>query len=228
MSEVPVITIDGTGGTGKGTISQMLARALGWHYLDSGALYRVLAYGALHKKVDISDEFALAYLAKHLDVRFITKEPDLLSQVVFEGQNITGEIRSEKCGEIASQIGSYVAVREALLDRQRSFRCLPGLVTDGRDMGTVIFPQASLKLFLTATLEERAKRRFLQLQANGVNVNLPGIQRELAKRDQRDASRAVAPLKPAKDAIQIDTTHMTIEQTFQRVFDLVKQHLTDV
>lgn len=223
MNEIPIITIDGTSGTGKGTISQLLARALGWHYLDSGALYRSLAYAASQASIAAEDENALLILAANLPIVFMVDVQGLETRASYQGEDITVAIRSEACGEMASKISQLPLVRQALLERQQHFAQLPGLVTDGRDMGSVVFPDAQLKLFLTASLAERSHRRFLQLQQKGLNVNLAQIQRELDKRDQRDASRSVAPLKPAKDAIQLDTTNMTVEQTFQRVYELVSQ-----
>lgn len=221
---ISVITIDGPGGTGKGTISQMLAKKLGWHFLDSGALYRVLALAALKNHVDWQDETALTNLAKNLDVQFKEHHLGESSRVILMGEDVSVEIRSEKCGAGASQIAAFPKVRAALIERQRAFRKSPGLVTDGRDMGTVIFPDAHLKFYLIASQEERAKRRYNQLKQQGMNVSLPTVLQDLKERDARDQNRAIAPLKPAANAIVIDTTALSVEQVFQQVWGQVKQY----
>lgn len=212
----PVITIDGASGTGKGTVSQILAKRLGWNFLDSGALYRVLALAAQKHSVAFDDEASLEVLAEHLDVQFIAKENDL-PQVILEGEDVTDIIRTEKMGNAASIIGALPGVRTALLSRQRAFRDVPGLVADGRDMGTVVFPDAEIKIFLVASPEERALRRLNQLKARGISVTLGDLITELRERDRRDQERAVAPLKPADDAVCIDTNHLTIEQVVEKI-----------
>lgn len=221
---IPVITIDGPGGTGKGTVGQLIAKELGWHYLDSGVLYRVLALAAERHQVAVTDEARLAELALHLEVQFDTAhnigEPP---RVLFAGQDVSALIRTESYGGLASQVGTLKQVREALLKRQRDFRLVPGLVTDGRDMGSVIFPDAVLKFFLLATAEERARRRYEQLKARGINVSLAALCEELVARDTRDSARSVAPLKPAEDAVIIDTTHLSVAEVLQRVREEVSK-----
>lgn len=223
-TDTPVITIDGPSGTGKGTICHMLARHLGWHFLDSGALYRVLAFAAVKHAIDFNDVDKLVTLAHHLDLRF---EVDLAqnSVVLLDKQDISSEIRAEQCGQNASKIAVVPEIRQALLARQRAFATAPGLVTDGRDMGTVVFPQAPLKIYLYASTEERAARRFLQLKESGNNASLAQVVDELAKRDARDTARACSPLRPADDAIQIDTTGLTIVQVFDNVLQLVNKRV---
>lgn len=212
----PVITVDGASGTGKGTVSQLLAKRLGWKFLDSGALYRVLALAAYKHSVALDNEKALEVLAEHLDVQFYAQESSA-SQIILEGEDVTDIIRTEKIGNAASIVAALPAVRTALLSRQRAFREAPGLVADGRDMGTVIFPDAELKVFLKASPEERAQRRLNQLKERGISVTLADLIEELRERDRRDQERAVAPLKPAEDAICIDTDHLTIEQVVERI-----------
>lgn len=212
----PVITIDGASGTGKGTISQLIAKRLGWELLDSGALYRVLALAAQKHSVALDNEKALEVLAEHLDVQFIAQENDL-PRVILEGEDVTEIIRTEKMGNAASIVAALPGVRAALLSRQRAFRNLPGLVADGRDMGTVVFPDAQLKIFLTASPEERALRRLNQLKDRGISVTLGDLIVELRERDRRDSERTVAPLKPADDAIIVDTDRLTIEQVVERI-----------
>ncbi|GKX56114.1 cytidylate kinase [Leminorella grimontii] len=210
---VPVITVDGPSGVGKGTLCQALAQKLGWHLLDSGAIYRVLALAALHHNVDLSCEEALVPLATHLDVRFVYQQSEL--QVVLEGETVTNEIRNERVGSAASQVAAFPRVREALLRRQRAFREAPGLIADGRDMGTIVFPDAPVKFFLDASAEERARRRMLQLQAKGECVKFDRLLSEIQERDARDRNRTVAPLVPAADALMLDSTHMGIEEVIQ-------------
>lgn len=217
-----VITIDGAGGTGKGVVSQLLAKRLGWKFLDSGALYRVLALAAQKHSVALDNEVALQVLAEHLDVQFIAQENNL-PQILLEGEDVTEIIRTEKIGNMASVVAALPAVRAALLSRQRVFREAPGLVADGRDMGTVVFPDAELKIFLTASPEERAQRRYNQLKERGDNVNLGDLIEELRERDRRDRERVVAPLKPAEDAICINTDHMTIEEVVERILLEIQQ-----
>lgn len=222
-ANIPVITIDGASGTGKGTVMQLVAKQLGWCLLDSGALYRVLALAALNQAVSLEDEAALSALAQALDVQFVATDKSEPPHIILQGQEVTETIRTEKIGNAASKIGTFQAVRTALLERQRAFRELPGLVTDGRDMGTVVFPDADLKIFLTASPEERARRRYKQLMAKGINVTLGDLIEELKERDQRDQARAVAPLKPAQDAICIDTDCLTIDQVVKQILSEASQ-----
>ena len=207
----PVITVDGPSGSGKGTLCALLAKQLGWNLLDSGALYRLLAFAAGNHGIDLTNEEALKQLAAHLDVQFIDK------RIILEGEEVTDAIRNEQVGAGASMVASLPAVREALLQRQRAFQEMPGLVADGRDMGTVVFTDAPLKVFLTASAEERARRRYLQLKAKGDDVNLASLLDEIRARDERDTQRAVAPLKPAADAIVLDSTELSIEQVLERI-----------
>jgi len=219
-SEVPVLTIDGPSGSGKGTISRAVAMRLGWHYLDSGALYRAVGVAAGWGDLDLDDAGALVRCAFDTTVDFRDDaggEP----RVLVNGNDATDELRTETAGAAASAIAAIPAVRAALKDRQRAFRQPPGLVADGRDMGTVIFPDAPFKVFLTASAEERAERRYNQLKDKGVSVTLAGLLREILARDARDASRAVAPLRPAEDAVHIDTTGIGIDEVVGRVLDVV-------
>jgi cytidylate kinase len=217
----PVITIDGAGGTGKGTVSQLVAKRLGWKFLDSGVLYRVLALAAQKHGVALDNEKALEVLGEHLDVQFAAQE-NSLPRIILEGEDVTDSIRTETIGNEASIIAALPAVRASLLNRQRAFREPPGLVADGRDMGTVVFPDAELKIFLTASPEERALRRYNQLKERGINVTLSGLIQELRERDKRDQERIVAPLKPAEDAVHIDTDRLTIEQVVRQVIEEIK------
>ena len=220
MTDIPVLTIDGPSGSGKGTLAQRMAAELGWHYLDSGALYRVLAQAALQAEIDLADESALAELAATLPVTFDV-EADKLT-VLLNDQDVSLLIRSEQAGNAASKVAAIPAVRSALLQRQRDFRQLPGLVTDGRDMGTVVFPDAPFKVYLTASAEVRASRRYKQLKEKGIDSNLPDLIKEITERDERDQQRDVAPLKPAEDAIILDSTAFGIDAVFQRVSELVR------
>ena len=208
--DVSVIAIDGPTGSGKGTICRALARELGWHLLDSGALYRSAALYATREKLDIRDPEAMARVATGLDVEF---SPGAESELTFlDGDDVTGLLRTETCGAIASEIAAMPAVRAALLERQRAFAREPGLVADGRDMGSMVFPNACLKVFLTASAEVRVQRRYKQLKGKGIDVSLPSLSREIARRDERDASRQVAPLRPATDARVLDSTELTSEE----------------
>lgn len=220
-AQAPVITIDGPSGSGKGTVAGLLAKRLGWCLLDSGALYRLLAFAARNHGVDLTNEEALKLLAAHLDVQFEAATDDHGQRIILEGEDVTLAIRNEQIGSGASQVASLPAVREALLQRQRAFQEFPGLIADGRDMGTVVFPAASLKVFLTASAEERARRRYLQLKAKGDDVSLSSLLDEIRVRDERDTQRAVAPLKPAQDAIQLDSTELSIEQVLERILSEV-------
>lgn len=221
-----VITIDGASGTGKGAVAQRIAKKLGWKLLDSGALYRVLALAAQKHGVLLDNEPALEVLAAHLDVQFIAAEIDEVSRIVLEGQDVTEMIRTETIGNAASKVAVLPAVRRALLSRQRAFREPPGLVTDGRDMGTVVFPDAELKFYLIASPRVRALRRYNQLKAANIHVNLTNLEGELRERDQRDHERAVAPLKPAEDAIMIDTEHLTIDQVVEHMMIEIRKHFS--
>ena len=224
-SSAPVITIDGPGGSGKGTVSALVAKALGWTMLDSGALYRVVAYAALEKSVPLDDTQSLQQIARNLDIRFEASDADSETQVFLGAENVTRAIRTEQAGDAASQVAVIPAVREALLQRQRDFQQLPGLVADGRDMGTVVFPGAKLKVFLTATAEERAKRRHKQLMEKGVNVNLRDLFDEITERDRRDSERSTAPLKAADDATLLDTTDLNIQQVVDEILKLYSHRL---
>lgn len=215
MTEVPVLTIDGPSGSGKGTIAQMIAREFGWHYLDSGAIYRVLAQAAIKHQLDLADEAALTSLAEQLDVRFAFDNAEL--KVMLEGDDVSLRIRSEEAGNAASKVAAIPSVRTALLQRQRDFRKMPGLVTDGRDMGTVVFPDAPFKVFLTASAEERAQRRYKQLKLKGIESNLSDLIAEISERDRRDSEREVAPLRPAEGALILDSTELGIDAVFEQV-----------
>lgn len=219
----PVVTIDGPGGAGKGTLCMLLATKLGWHLLDSGAIYRVLAVAALKHQIALDDITSLAELAANLNVHFPIEDDQVL--IVLDGVNVTDEIRTEITGNLASKVAAYPAVRAALLSRQQNFVQTPGLIADGRDMGTVVFPFAPLKIFLDASAEERAKRRQLQLQQKGINVNFDNLLQEIQERDFRDRNRPVAPLKPADDAVVIDSTSMSIDAVFNQVLALVNQRI---
>ncbi|HVI60219.1 MAG TPA: (d)CMP kinase [Luteimonas sp.] len=218
--EIPVLTIDGPSGSGKGTISRAVARRLGWHYLDSGALYRAVGLAAGWADLDLDDAGALVRCAFDTRIEF-RDAPGGEPRVLVDEYDATDELRTETAGAAASAIAAIPEVRAALKDRQRAFRQPPGLVADGRDMGTVIFPGARFKVFLTASAEERAERRYKQLKDKGVSVTLDGLLREILARDARDANRAVAPLRPAEDAVRIDTTGIGIEDVVGRVLDVV-------
>lgn len=220
---VPVITVDGPSGAGKGTLCKALAKALQWHLLDSGAIYRVLALAALHHHVDITSEETLVPIAAHLDVRFVSTEMRVAT--ILEGEDVSAEIRTQEVAEVASRIAAFPRVREALLRRQRAFRELPGLIADGRDMGTVVFPDAQVKIFLDASAEERADRRMRQLQEQGISVNFERLLVEIKDRDDRDRNRPVAPLVAAADALVLDSTSMSIEQVIEKSLQYAKDKL---
>lgn len=222
-SAIPVIAVDGPGGVGKGTLSRHLALHFHFHLLDSGALYRLVALGAAGQSVPMDDEEALARLAEGLDVAFRLGDGADLAVPVLHGRVVGGELRSERCGDNASRIAAYPRVRDALLARQRAFRRPPGLVADGRDMGSVIFPDASVKIFLTASVEERAQRRYKQLIGKGIGVNLAPLLGEISARDKRDRERSVAPMKPASDAVVIDTTTLGIDGVFEQVMKIASE-----
>ena len=219
---VPVLTIDGPSGSGKGTISRLVATRIGWHYLDSGALYRAVGLAAAWEQVDLSDEEAVAACAARADIHFENQADGGEPHVIVNGKDATHQLRMETAGAAASAIAALPAVRAALVDLQRGFRRSPGLVADGRDMGTVIFPDAPFKVFLTASAAERAQRRYKQLKAKGLSVTLAALLHEIEARDARDAARVVAPLKPAADAVTIDTTGMPVQTVVSRVLALVR------
>lgn len=217
MSEsIPVITVDGPGGVGKGTVSRILARRLGWHLLDSGALYRLVGLGALSRGIPLDDTPALARLALNLDAKFSGNSGED-AVIMLDGADVSDALRTELAGSAASRVAALPPVRAALLDRQRQFLQPPGLVADGRDMGTVIFPDAPLKVFLQASREERAMRRYKQLMNKGMSVSLDALLKEIEERDARDSGRRVAPMRPAEDAVIIDTTHMGIEEVVDSI-----------
>lgn len=213
----PVIALDGPSGSGKGTLAGLLANRLGWNLLDSGAIYRLLAHGAGKNGIDLTDEARLVELAAGLDVQFVPGQPGKEQATLLDGEDVTRAIRTEQAGAGASKVAALPAVRAALLDRQRAFRAEPGLIADGRDMGTVVFPDAPLKIFLTASVEERARRRYLQLKEKGDAVNLASLFEEIRARDERDTQRATAPLKPADDALLLDSTELSIEQVLEHI-----------
>ena len=227
MKPTPVITIDGPSGSGKGTISRQLASALNWHFLDSGALYRLVGLGAHRHAIDFNDNSALADYARQLDVVFRADDPAQEPRVLLEGRDVTDAIRTETTGELASRVAAVPAVRQALLQRQRDFRQAPGLVADGRDMGTTVFPDARLKIFLTASAEVRAQRRYKQLNEKGISVSLSALVHDINQRDARDSARSASPLKPADDAVIVDTSEMDVSRVMQRVQTLVEQTFTD-
>jgi cytidylate kinase len=223
MSEmnIPVITIDGPSGVGKGTISRALARKLGWHYLDSGAIYRSLAAAAIKQSVALDDEWALVKLAKEMRLSFEFAGDSDEARIMLDGVDISATIGSEACGNSASKIAVLPAVRQALLEKQQDFAKAPGLVADGRDMGSVVFQKAQFKFFLTASSEERARRRYKQLKEKGIDANLEKITSELLERDLRDSKRAVAPLVAPVGATIIDSSEMSIEEVMESVINAI-------
>lgn len=218
---VPVLALDGPSGSGKGTIARRVAEALGWHLLDSGALYRLVGLAAKLRELPLHDESALARLASELDIRFGTDEKGS-ERIWLDGEDVTADVRTEETGKLASRVAACQPVRDALIGVQRAFRTPPGLVADGRDMGTHVFPDANVKVFLTATPEERATRRYKQLKDKGIGVNLAALSRDIAARDKRDSERDVAPLRPADDARVLDSSDLTIEEVTAVVLEWVR------
>jgi len=218
---MPVITVDGPSGSGKGTVCRLLADKLGWDVLDSGAIYRVLSLAALHHQIALDNEEGLVPLAANLDVQFLVDSQTNAGKVILEGEDVTTTIRNEEVGAAASKVAALPRVREALLRRQRAFRTENGLIADGRDMGTVVFQDAPLKIYLTASAQERARRRFVELNTRGLDVTLSGLLQDIQARDERDMNRAVAPLVPAEDAIEIDTSDLNAQQVFDKVITLL-------
>ncbi len=222
MTPIPVITIDGPAGSGKGTLCRLLAQQLGWHMLDSGATYRVLAFAVQHSHMDLKDEQALVALTHDLPIFFDLHEQGEL-KIYLEGKEVTLAIRTEECGQLASTLAAIEGVRLAMLEKQRAFCKVPGLVTDGRDMGTIVFPEAVVKFFLFASSEERAKRRYNQLKEKGIDANIAEILRELKIRDERDRTRKIAPLVPAEDALILDSSTLSIEKVFEQALEFVEE-----
>ena len=222
MTSIPVITIDGPSGSGKGTVAVRIAEKLDFTLLDSGALYRSVGIAALRGEIDLRDHQQIAELARHLNIEFGVSSPD---SVWLDGEDVSLEIRTDIGSELASQIGAIPAAREALYERQLAFRKAPGLVADGRDMGTVVFQDAIIKIYLTARPEERAQRRYKQLIDKGIDASLADLLRDLKERDARDSERPISPLKPAKDAVVLDTTDLHIDQVVEQVLDLVSERL---
>ncbi|MGS0535589.1 (d)CMP kinase [Pseudoalteromonas sp. SaAl2] len=218
---MPVITVDGPSGSGKGTVCRLLADKLGWDVLDSGAIYRVLSLAALHHQIALDNEEALVPLAANLDVQFLVDSQTNAGKVILEGEDVSTTIRNEEVGAAASKVAALPRVREALLRRQRAFRTENGLIADGRDMGTVVFPDAPLKIYLTASAQERARRRYVELNERGLDVTLSGLLEDIQARDERDMNREVAPLVPADDAIELDTSELNAQQVFDKVMTLL-------
>lgn len=224
---MPVITVDGPSGSGKGTVCRLLADKLGWDVLDSGAIYRVLSLAALHHQIALDNEEALVPLAANLDVQFLVDSQTNAGKVILEGEDVTTTIRNEEVGAAASKVAALPRVREALLRRQRAFRTENGLIADGRDMGTVVFPDAPLKIYLTASAQERARRRFVELNERGLDVTLSGLLEDIQARDDRDMNRAVAPLVPAEDAIELDSSELNAQQVFDKVITLLDAAISE-
>lgn len=224
---MPVITVDGPSGSGKGTVCRLLADKLGWDVLDSGAIYRVLSLAALHHQIALDNEEGLVPLAANLDVQFLVDSQTNAGKVILEGEDVTTTIRNEEVGAAASKVAALPRVREALLRRQRAFRTENGLIADGRDMGTVVFQDAPLKIYLTASAQERARRRFVELNERGLDVTLGGLLEDIQARDDRDMNRAVAPLVPAEDAIELDTSELNAQQVFDKVITLLDAAISE-
>ncbi|SUT91718.1 (d)CMP kinase [Actinobacillus lignieresii] len=218
-----IITVDGPSGAGKGTLCHALAEKLGFDFLDSGAIYRITALAAVKAGIALDDEDALAEIGRRLDVTFVPKDGEI--NVILNGENVGDQIRTAEAGQNASKVAVFPKVREALLQRQRDFSTSKGLIADGRDMGTVVFPEAQVKLFLDASAEERAKRRVKQLQEKGFNANFDEILAEIKERDFRDRNRAVAPLVPAKDALLLDSTSLSIDEVIRQALDHISQYI---
>jgi len=225
MKAVPVVAIDGPSGSGKGTVSRVAAKSLGWTLLDSGALYRLVALAGRRSMIDLDDAAGLARLAEGLDIRF-GSTPAGEEIVWLGGRDVTHDIRTESAGSDASKVAALPAVRAALLERQRRFAVAPGLVADGRDMGSVVFPDAPVKIFLTASADERAARRYKQLKEKGVAATLAALSREIAERDRRDITRSAAPLVASEDAVLLDSTGMSVDAVVERVLDIVRERIS--
>lgn len=228
--DVPVVAVDGPSGTGKGTLCCGLAARLGWHLLDSGAVYRALAWCMEQRGVSIADEAAVVKLANGFELEFVPpNDPQSdVAKVLVDGQDVSLAVRSEACGDLASRVAALPSVRQALLNRQHKFRRSPGLVADGRDMGTVVFPDAVVKVFLTASADERAARRYKQLKEKGIGVSLAQLLEDIRERDKRDRERPVSPLIPADDAIMVDTTELASDQVLERVLGIILKKLPKV
>ncbi|EFM90098.1 Cytidylate kinase [Actinobacillus pleuropneumoniae serovar 4 str. M62] len=218
-----IITVDGPSGAGKGTLCHALAEKLGFDFLDSGAIYRITALAAVKAGIALDDEDALAEIGRRLDVKFVPKDGEI--NVILNGENVGDQIRTAEAGQNASKVAVFPKIREALLQRQRDFSTSKGLIADGRDMGTVVFPEAQVKLFLDASAEERAKRRVKQLQEKGFNANFDEILAEIKERDFRDRNREVAPLVPAKDALLLDSTSLSIDEVVRQALDHISQYI---
>ena len=224
LRDVPVVTIDGPSGSGKGTVSRAAARILGWEWLDSGALYRLVALGGRRAGIDLGDAEGLAQLALELEMRFGSSP--MGGEIVYLGENdVTSAIRTESAGNDASKVAALPAVRAALLERQRRFAVPPGLVADGRDMGTVVFPQAQVKIFLTASADERAERRYKQLKEKGVAATLAALSKEIAERDLRDRTRSTSPLVASQDAVLLDSTGLSVDAVVERVLKIIGERI---
>jgi len=223
-----IVTIDGPSGSGKGTITQLVAHKLGWHILDSGALYRVLGVAAQRHGIELSAEEQVTQLARNMDIQFLLNNKTGEVEPIFEGENLSAAIRTDEAGQAASQVAAIPSVREALLARQRDFYQLPGLVADGRDMGTVVFPEAPVKIFLTASAECRAERRYNQLKNKGVSANMRALLDSIKARDERDRTRPVAPLVPAEGAFVVDSSNLSINEVLAQVLEFATKNIPDL